>query len=64
MRKLAEGKTTLYISHRFSTVRQADRILLLELGQLVEEGTHEELMDLDRGYAELFTLQAAAYLDA
>ncbi|MFD1046295.1 ABC transporter ATP-binding protein, partial [Kibdelosporangium lantanae] len=64
LRKLAEGKTTLYISHRFSTVRQADRILLLELGQLVEEGTHEELMDLDRGYAELFTLQAAAYLDA
>jgi ATP-binding cassette subfamily B protein len=64
LRKLAEGKTTLYISHRFSTVRQADRILLLELGELMEEGTHEELMNLDRGYAELFTLQAAAYLDA
>lgn len=64
LRKLAEGRTTLYISHRFSTVRQADRILLLELGQLVEEGTHEELMELDGGYAELFTLQAAAYLDS
>ncbi|WP_424923454.1 ABC transporter ATP-binding protein [Actinocrispum wychmicini] len=62
LRKLAEGRTTLYISHRFSTVRQADRILLLELGQLAEQGTHEELMDLDGGYAELFTLQAAAYL--
>jgi ATP-binding cassette subfamily B protein len=64
LRKLAEGKTTLYISHRFSTVRQADRILLLERGKLAEEGTHEELMDLNGGYAELFTLQAAAYLDA
>jgi ATP-binding cassette subfamily B protein len=64
LRKLAEGRTTLYISHRFSTVRQADRILLLDLGQLVEQGSHEELMDLDGGYAELFTLQASAYLDA
>jgi ATP-binding cassette subfamily B protein len=64
LRKLAEGRTTLYISHRFSTVRQADRILLLEHGELVEHGTHEELMDLDGGYAELFTLQASAYLDA
>jgi ATP-binding cassette subfamily B protein len=63
LRQLAEGRTTLYISHRFSTVRQADRILLLEHGQLVEHGTHEELMDLDGGYAELFTLQASAYLD-
>jgi ATP-binding cassette, subfamily B, bacterial len=64
LRKLAEGRTTLYISHRFSTVRQADRILLLDLGQLVEQGTHAELMDIDGGYAELFTLQASAYLDA
>ncbi|MEV4312545.1 ABC transporter ATP-binding protein [Actinocrispum sp. NPDC049592] len=64
LRKLAEGRTTLYISHRFSTVRQADRILLLDRGHLSEQGTHEQLMDLDGGYAELFTLQAAAYLDA
>jgi ATP-binding cassette subfamily B protein len=64
LRKLAEGRTTLYISHRFSTVRQADRILLLELGKLVEHGSHEELMALAGGYAELFTLQASAYLEA
>jgi ATP-binding cassette subfamily B protein len=64
LRQLAEGRTTLYISHRFSTVRQADRILLLEYGKLVEHGTHEELMARDGGYSELFTLQAAAYLDA
>ncbi|ALG15287.1 multidrug ABC transporter permease [Kibdelosporangium phytohabitans] len=64
LRQLAEGRTTLYISHRFSTVRQADRIILLEHGKLLEQGTHAELMELDGGYAELFTLQAAAYLDA
>ncbi|CAM3798756.1 ABC transporter ATP-binding protein [Kibdelosporangium persicum] len=64
LRQLAEGRTTLYISHRFSTVRQADRIILLEHGKLVEQGTHADLMDLDGGYAELFTLQASAYLDA
>jgi ATP-binding cassette, subfamily B, bacterial len=51
----------LYISHRFSTVRMADRILFLENGRLVEQGTHEELMDLGGRYAELFDLQAASY---
>nr|WP_083467267.1 ABC transporter ATP-binding protein [Kibdelosporangium sp. MJ126-NF4]CEL22548.1 Lipid A export ATP-binding/permease protein MsbA [Kibdelosporangium sp. MJ126-NF4] len=64
LRQLAEGRTTLYISHRFSTVRQADRIILLEHGKLIEQGTHAELMLLGGGYAELFTLQASAYLDA
>jgi ATP-binding cassette, subfamily B, bacterial len=64
LRRLAESRTTLYISHRFSTVRQADRILLLVDGKLAEEGTHAELMALGGGYAQLFQLQAAAYLDA
>lgn len=63
LRELAEGRTTLYISHRFSTVRQAERILLLELGKVAEYGTHEELMAAQGSYAELFTLQAQAYLD-
>lgn len=62
LRRLSEGRTAIYISHRFSTVRQADRILFLEMGELVEEGTHEELMALDARYAHLFNLQAAAYL--
>ncbi|MFD9889494.1 ABC transporter ATP-binding protein [Amycolatopsis sp. NPDC059027] len=63
LRELAEGRTTLYISHRFSTVRQAERILLLDHGKVAEYGTHEQLMAAKSGYAELFTLQARAYLD-
>ncbi len=61
IKELTAGKMALYISHRFSTVRMADRILFLENGKLVEQGTHEELMDLGGRYAELFDLQAASY---
>jgi ABC-type multidrug transport system fused ATPase/permease subunit len=49
------------ISHRFSTVRMADRILVLRGGELVERGTHEELLALGGLYSELFQLQAAGY---
>ena len=61
LRRLAAGRTAIYISHRFSTVRQADRILFLEGGRLVEQGSHDELMRLNGRYARLFSLQAAAY---
>ncbi len=60
---LTEGLTTCLISHRFSTVRRADRIVVLADGGVVEDGSHEELMDLDGRYAEMFTLQAARFID-
>ncbi|MBL7491609.1 ABC transporter ATP-binding protein [Frankia sp. AgB1.9] len=63
LRALATNRTAFYISHRFSTVRQADRILFLDEGGITESGTHHELMTQGGQYAELFSLQAAAYLD-
>ncbi len=60
--ELIEGKSAVLISHRFSTVRMADRILFLEYGQLIEEGSHQELLALNGKYAELFNLQAQGYL--
>ncbi len=60
-RELTKGKTTLFISHRFSTVRLADRIFVLEHGTIRENGSHDELMALNGRYAELFNLQARAY---
>ncbi|HEV2659283.1 MAG TPA: ABC transporter ATP-binding protein, partial [Ktedonobacteraceae bacterium] len=58
---LTEGKTAIFISHRFSTVRLADRIFVIEHGSVLESGSHEELMALDGRYAQLFSLQAEAY---
>jgi ATP-binding cassette subfamily B protein len=61
LRELLAGRSVLLISHRFSSVRAADRIYVLHEGEVVEHGTHEELVDAAGLYAELFTLQAAAY---
>ncbi|WP_335966012.1 ABC transporter ATP-binding protein [Galbibacter sp. PAP.153] len=58
---LTKGKTSIIISHRFSTVRMADRILVLKDGKILEIGTHETLMKNKNLYAELFSLQAAGY---
>ena len=59
--ELTRDKIAVLISHRFSTVRMADRILVLQKGHLLEQGTHEELLANSGLYAELFNLQAAGY---
>lgn len=59
--ELTAGRMAVLISHRFSTVRMADRILVLGDGRIIEDGSHEELLALGGQYAELFTLQAAGY---
>lgn len=58
---MTEGKITILISHRFSTVRRADLIVVLDQGRIVEQGGHDELMALGGRYARLFELQARAY---
>ncbi|HEV2715037.1 MAG TPA: ABC transporter ATP-binding protein [Terriglobales bacterium] len=59
--ELTAGKTALFISHRFSTVRMADRIVVLEDGRIAEDGNHAELANLGGRYAEMFEMQAASY---
>lgn len=60
-RTATRNQMALLISHRFSTVRKADRIIVLKEGELVEQGTHEELLKLGGRYARLFSIQAAGY---
>ena len=59
--ELTNGKMALFISHRFSTVRMADRIVVLENGQIAEDGNHDQLTHLGGRYAEMFEMQAASY---
>jgi ATP-binding cassette subfamily B protein len=60
-RELSRGKMTILISHRFSTVRMADQIVVIDKGRIVEQGSHEQLMKLGGQYAYLFSLQAQGY---
>jgi ATP-binding cassette subfamily B protein len=60
-RALAKDRTTVLISHRFPTVRMADRILVLEGGRIVEDGPHDKLIAQNGGYARMFALQAEGY---
>jgi ATP-binding cassette, subfamily B, bacterial len=59
--ELTDGKMSLLISHRFSTVKMADRVLVLENGSIAEQGRHEQLLKIGGSYAQMFELQAASY---
>ena len=64
MMEAAENKTVIFISHRLSTTRNADRIYVMENGEIVENGTHDELMKMNGKYAYMFNLQAEKYKNA
>ena len=63
MMTAATDKTVVFISHRLSTTRHADRIFMMEKGKIIESGSHEELMNLNGKYAEMFNLQAEKYMN-
>jgi ATP-binding cassette, subfamily B, bacterial len=60
-RSLTQNRVAILISHRFSTVRMADQIVVIDGGRVIERGSHDELMELDGIYARLFSLQARGY---
>ena len=59
--KISKDKILVFVSQRFSTVRRADRILVVDQGRIIEQGTHSDLMKLKGKYAKLFNLQAKGY---
>ena len=61
--QLTKGKTSLFVSHRLSSATTADKIIVLEYGKVVEEGTHKELMNAQGKYYDLFTTQAKRYIE-
>ena len=62
---LTRGKTTIMIAHRLSTLRDADKLIVIERGKVAEEGTHKELLDKEEGvYKKLYTLQQEALKNA
>jgi len=61
LEKAYKHKTLILVSHRFSTVRNANRILVIENGEIIEKGTHKELLKLDKKYARMFNVQAEGY---
>ena len=63
LNEIAKDKTVIFISHRLSTTRDADCIYMMEQGQIIEAGTHEELIDADGTYARMWNVQAGLYLD-
>ena len=64
LNEIAKDKTVIFISHRLSTVRDADCIYMMEDGRIVESGTHEELLAEDGKYAAMWKIQAGLYTDA
>ena len=63
MFEACEGKTVIFISHRLSSATMADRVYLFEKGQIIEQGTHRELLALGAKYADMWHKQADTYLD-
>lgn len=63
LEKNTEGKTVILITHRFSTVKNANKILMMELGEIAEQGSHKQLMSLGGKYADLYTMQVKRYLE-
>lgn len=63
LEKHMEGKSVILITHRFSTVKNADKILMMEHGRIIEQGSHRDLMAINGKYAELYTMQAKRYLE-